>query len=142
MDRDFDGTFAHDRHPDPRDRRQPGYRANLTLAIVEPQALWAAAAANLLGAPEMTLGDVIDTIGPREDPSIDACIAMMAKPIAIPGCIMDDFWVDGLRGCPPRIDTADAVIEYRVAPAEIVDRRAKRTALAGRSASKRDPSFR
>lgn len=82
---------AHAIHPAPY---RVEYRINLTLSVSDPQALWTAAAARLLAAPDMTLDDVLDVIGPREDPSINDCIAMLAKPIAMAGCEMDDFWID------------------------------------------------
>lgn len=108
-----------------RDRPQPEFRINFTLAVVDPPALWAAAAARLLDVPEMTLSDVLDVIGPREDPSISDCIATMAQPAGLAGCLLDDFWIDGLRGCPPRIDMASAVLDYRLASADGAPRRVR-----------------
>ncbi len=66
------------------------YRVTLTLSVADAQALWTAAAERALQAPGMTLGDVLDTLGPREDPSIADCIAMLAVPNAIPGCSLED----------------------------------------------------
>ncbi|QIG79681.1 hypothetical protein [Stakelama tenebrarum] len=66
------------------------YRITVTLDVVDVQALWNAAAERALQAPGMTLADVLDTIGPREDPSIADCLAMLAVPTAIPGCTLDD----------------------------------------------------
>jgi len=117
VDFDQDGRRDQTRSTNWRERPQPEYRVSLTLAVTDPQALWAAAAARLLCAPDMTLSDVLDVIGPREDPSISDCLATMAKPTAIAGCMLDDFWIDGLRGCPPRIDMAGAVAEYKQASA-------------------------
>ncbi|WP_010219810.1 hypothetical protein [Sphingomonas sp. PAMC 26621] len=97
------------------DQSQPEYRVNHTIAVADPQALWAAAAARLLSAPGMTLNDALDVIGSREDPSITECIATMTAPIALPGCIMDDFWIDSLRSPPPKIEVATAVLGYRLA---------------------------
>jgi len=105
-------------------RPQPEYRVSLTLAVLDPQALWAAAAAKLLCAADMTLVDVLDVIGPREDPSITDCIAAMAKPTALAGCLLDDFWIDGLHGCPPRADIESTVLEYKLASADLRPRRA------------------
>lgn len=105
------------------ERPQPEYRVNLTLAVVDPQALWAAAAAKLLSAPDMILSDVIDVIGPREDPSITDCIAMLAKPATLAGCLLDDFWIDGLRGCPARPDAGATGIAYQLTSADSTPRR-------------------
>lgn len=105
------------------ERPQPEYRVNLTLAVVDPQALWAAAAAKLLSAPDMILSDVIDVIGPREDPSIIDCLAMMAKPAAVAGCMLDDFWIDGLHGCPARPDAVATGITHQPGSADTAPRR-------------------
>lgn len=105
---------------------QPEYRVNLTIAVADPQALWAAAAAKLLSAPGMTLDDALDVIGPREDPSIVDCIAAMTTPLALPGCIMDDFWIDSLRSLPPKIVVATPALGYRSVQ---TDRGQRRTAL-------------
>lgn len=94
-------------------KQQPQYRVNLTIAVSDAQALWAAAAERLLCAPGMTLGGVLDVIGPREDPAIDECIATLAKPFAVPGCIMDDFWIDSLHGCPAQSDIAEVMLELK-----------------------------
>jgi hypothetical protein len=55
----------------------------LTLTVADARALWSAAADRALAAPGMTLADVLDTIGPREDPSIADCIALLTGPAAI-----------------------------------------------------------
>lgn len=127
MDFEQPGEGAPLRPPHPHARPQPEHRIALTLAVVDPQALWAAAAAKLLCAPGMTLDDVLDVVGPREDPAIVACLAMLTKPVALPGCVMDDFWVDSLRGCPPRIEIAGAVLEYKLAAVDTTRRRAPAT---------------
>lgn len=44
-------------------------------------------------SPGMTLSDVLDTIGPREDPSIADCIAMLAGPTPVAGCTLQEFEV-------------------------------------------------
>lgn len=102
---------------------QPEFRVNLTLAVTDLHALWTAAAAKLLAAPDMTLDDVLDVIGPREDPSVADCIATLAKPIALTGCVMDDFWIDCLRGSPPRIDLDGAVLDFKLTAGDRVPRR-------------------
>jgi hypothetical protein len=104
-------------------RPQPEFRISLTLAVTDAQALWTAAAAKLLCSPGMSLDDVLDVIGPREDPSIIDCVALMAKPIALPGCMLDDFWIDCLQGCPPRTDVPSAVQALRLASPEAPSRR-------------------
>src|SRR3954468_2112902 len=67
------------------------FTVTLKLEVEDAGALWSAAAEKALQAPGMTLADVLDTLGPREDPSIADCIAMLTAPTAIPGCALDDF---------------------------------------------------
>lgn len=105
---------------------QPEYRVNLTIAVVDPQGLWTAAAAKLLEAPGMTLADALDVIGPREDPSIADCIGALTAPTALAGCIMDDFWIDSLRTRPPSLKVTAPVLGYRAGPA---GKEQRRTAL-------------
>ena len=70
------------------------FTATLTLTVEDACALWTAAAEKALQAPGMTLSDVLDTLGPREDPSIADCIAMLVVPAGVAGCALDDFSVD------------------------------------------------
>lgn len=65
---------------------KPVYLVSLTLSLEDAAALWSAAAATAMAAPGMTIDDVVDTIGPREDPSIEDCIAMLAQPGRFSGC--------------------------------------------------------
>jgi hypothetical protein len=67
------------------------FTVSLTLTVEDARALWSAAADRGLAAPGMTLSDVLDTIGPREDPSIADCIAMLTSPGAIAGCALESF---------------------------------------------------
>lgn len=70
------------------------FTVTLTLTVEDARALWTAAAEKAMQAPGMTLSDVLDTLGPREDPSIADCIAMLTVPGAIAGCALDDFSID------------------------------------------------
>lgn len=65
----------------------------LTLTVEDTQALWSAAADRALAAPGMTIADVLDTLGPREDPSIADCISMLTAPAGIAGCALEAFEV-------------------------------------------------
>lgn len=67
------------------------YTVSLTLTVDDVRALWSAAADRALAAPGMTLADVLDTIGPREDPAIAECIAMLTAPAALPGCSLQSY---------------------------------------------------
>lgn len=70
-----------------------GFTVTLALSVDDAGQLWAAAAERALAAPGMTLADVLDTLGPREDPSIADCIAMLTAPAAIPGCTLQGYVV-------------------------------------------------
>jgi hypothetical protein len=81
-----------------RDLRQTpadatAFTVTLSLSVEDARALWTAAAEKALQAPGATLADVLDTIGPREDPSLGDCIAMLTAPAAVAGCALDDFSV-------------------------------------------------
>ncbi len=104
-------------------RPQPAFRISLTLAVSDVQALWTAAAAKMLCASGMTLDDVLDVIGPREDPAISECVAAIANPAVMPGCVLDDFWIDGLRGHSPQMEASAPVPEQRPASGEAPLRR-------------------
>lgn len=69
------------------------FTVSLTLSVEDVRALWSAAADRALAAPGMRLADVLDTIGPREDPSIADCIAMLTSPSALPGCTLESYEV-------------------------------------------------
>lgn len=97
--REFSHTSLADR---PQGDAQPEYRITMTLAVDDLAALWSAAAAKAMAAPAMRIEDVLDTIGPREAPSVADCIAMLVAPVAVAGCAVDDFWIDCLPNLPPR----------------------------------------
>ena len=87
--REFDHTMVHG-------ARTGGveYRISLTVDVTDADALWSAAAAMALSAPGATMAGVVDTLGPREDPSICACLAMLASPALIAGCGLAEFHVE------------------------------------------------
>lgn len=87
------------------------FTVTLTLNVEDVRALWSAAAEKALQAPGMTLSDVLDTLGPREDASIADCIAMLTAPAAIAGCTLDDFSV---RTAPKAATVPGAVIQLPV----------------------------
>jgi hypothetical protein len=69
------------------------FNVTLTLTVENAASLWAAAADRALQGG-MNAADMLDTLGPREDPSIADCIAMLTAPAALPGCTLDGFRVD------------------------------------------------
>lgn len=70
---------------------------SLTVSVSDREALWDAAAAKALAMPGMRLSDVVDVIGPREEPEVADCIAMLTQPAALPGCALSCFDVDVVR---------------------------------------------
>lgn len=82
----------------------------VTLSVDDIEALWAAAAGKVIASvPEATLDDVIDMVGPSEDPSIADCIAILTSPVAIPGCALDDFQIEKHIGVEPTTTVSDLV---------------------------------
>lgn len=69
------------------------FTVTLTLKVDDAERLWIAAAERALASPGMTLADVLDTLGPREDPSIPDCVAMLTAPADLPGCLLDGYAV-------------------------------------------------
>ena len=74
---------------------KPGsaFTVTLTLTVEDASALWSAAADRALAAPGMTIADVLDTIGPREDPAIADCISVLTAPAGLAGCALEAFEV-------------------------------------------------
>ncbi len=97
---------GHDRAAYAQTQPQPEFRISLTLAITDTRALWTAAAARLLSVPGMTLDEVIEVIGPSEDPSTRDCLTALVKPDVLPGCLLDDFWIDSVPTSKSRPDHA------------------------------------
>ncbi|RYF42352.1 MAG: hypothetical protein EOO38_19815 [Cytophagaceae bacterium] len=54
--------------------------------LVDPHALWEAAAAVLSAVTGMMPEHVVETLGPREDPNIVDCLIALLPRISIPGC--------------------------------------------------------
>ena len=86
---------------------QPAFRISLTLAVTDPEALWSAAFIKGLDGADGAVTAITDVIGPAADPSIGHCIAILAKPAAIPGCHFDDFWIDSVPCPQPSAASAD-----------------------------------
>ena len=71
------------------------FRLCLSLSVVDADRLWSAAAARATTViPGATEEDVEDMIGPREDPNLADCLALLTGPSAIPGCTLTDFRVE------------------------------------------------
>lgn len=70
------------------------YRISIAIDVVNPRALWNAALSRGLMAPGATFEDVVDTIGPSDDPAIVDCLAMLALPADLKGCSIEDFTID------------------------------------------------
>src|SRR3954468_12261210 len=88
------------------------FTVTLKLEVEDAGALWSAAAEKALQAPGTTLEDVLDTLGPREDPSIADCLAMLTAPDALAGCALDDFSV---RTAPAAVTPSAELIHLPLA---------------------------
>ena len=59
------------------DQNASPVRISLTCTIGDAGLLWARAASTAADSFAMTLDDIVETIGPREDPEPDACAAIL-----------------------------------------------------------------
>lgn len=84
------------------------YRLALSLAIDDPARLWTAAATLALQSPGMTMDDVVDTIGSRELPQLDDCLALLLQPERFAGCTLHTLEID--RPAAPRAQARVAEI--------------------------------
>jgi len=94
---DSDRVAAARTHRDPPQE----VRISLLLSVEDHGALWDAAAIKGMSAPGMRLDDVVDVIGPREDPAIAECIAMLTQPAPLPGCSLGGFDVEAIAPAQP-----------------------------------------
>ncbi|AGH49110.1 MULTISPECIES: hypothetical protein [Sphingomonas] len=80
------------------------YRLTLQLSVEDACALWDAAAERCMSVGGLTIEDVEETLGPRQDPSIEDCLITLALPARIAGCTLTDFNLadagDGLPVAP------------------------------------------
>jgi len=73
------------------------YQLSVTLKVEDGRALWSAAVQHALAAG-MEMADVVEVIGPAEDPSVSDCIALLLDPSALAGCDVETFEVRGGAG--------------------------------------------
>ncbi|MDF0541145.1 hypothetical protein PX699_02220 [Sphingobium sp. H39-3-25] len=62
------------------------FHFTLQLEVNCPTTLWHAAAIRCLKQGNISVDELIDLIGPLEDPSLSDCVMAMALPDTIPGC--------------------------------------------------------
>lgn len=70
------------------------YLLTVKLSVEDVSALWDLVARRCRDEGGLSPEDIAETIGPREDPSIEDCLLMAALPTRIDGCTMLDV---GLR---------------------------------------------
>jgi hypothetical protein len=58
----------------------------------------------LLAVPGLTIEEVIEVVGPSENPSTRDCLAALTKSDVLPGCVLDDFWIEAV---PARTSRAE-----------------------------------
>lgn len=86
------------------------FRVSLTLSVADADALWAAAA-DRGAAAGLNRDDIEEMIGPREDPALADCIAMLTAPTPVTGCQLGDFLVEDIAARPaPRPAAAKPVL--------------------------------
>jgi hypothetical protein len=71
------------------------FRVSLTLSVTDADALWVAAVDRGVAAG-LAHEDVEEIVGPREDPALADCIAMLTAPAPLAGCRLGDFLVEDL----------------------------------------------
>lgn len=76
---------------DPTELGEGRYRLTLEFSVEDSSRLWDAAAARYRKGVGLSLAEVMETIGPREDPSIEDCLMTIALPQGVEGCILTDF---------------------------------------------------
>lgn len=76
------------------------YKLTLMLAVDDATGLWNAAAKSFIENPDMTMEDVEETLGPREDPMIEDCLVTMAIPRNLVGCRLLDLSIRPLNDLP------------------------------------------
>jgi hypothetical protein len=65
-----------------------------TVSVSNPLALWEVANNILTGVSDLSVEDVVELIGPREDPAIEAClVSLISSPDRIPGSSLDELLV-------------------------------------------------
>jgi hypothetical protein len=73
-----------------RQASSPVYTIALSLQVGSAEMLWDQAAAKAMTALEMSLDDVIDMIGPREDAQVEDCLMLLLQP-SVAGCTLRSF---------------------------------------------------
>lgn len=82
------------------------YTIVLRLGVGDHAQLWNAAVARATISTRMTFDEVVETIGPCEDPNIGDCLAMLFDPSNLPGCRALSWSCTQLPDRVPSIATA------------------------------------
>lgn len=70
------------------------FQCTLTLSVENAALLWDSAADIFMASgDEVTLDDIVDTIGPREDPNIADCLTTVMTGIVPQGCAVNDIYL-------------------------------------------------
>jgi hypothetical protein len=96
-----------------RPAAQPSYRIELSLSVSDAAALWCAALARGMAAPGASRDDLVDVIGPAEDPDLAACLIMLAVPAEMPGCALHDVELVAFDAPPARAAANDLALRRR-----------------------------
>lgn len=90
-----------------RGERPEEVLVTLVISVSDREALWDTAAVKGLSAPGMRLADLMDVIGPREDPAIAECIALLTQPSWMAGCELEGFDVEVIAPVQVRTRACD-----------------------------------
>lgn len=85
----------HGESDPPLDALSRQYEVKLRFSVQDLGLLWRMAAAHMLSLGDYTGEDVVEMLGPMEDPSVADCIAIMAGPPDLAGCCCEEFSVVG-----------------------------------------------
>jgi hypothetical protein len=68
-------------------------KVTFSVSVHDQSMLWDAAVMKA-SAASLRVKDIIDVIGPREDPCLIGCITFLTQPADITGCELEDFDVE------------------------------------------------
>jgi len=65
----------------------PSFRITIDVDVDDPGSLWALASSRLIAHPGMTGDDLLETLGPREDPDLASCLTLLIEPGHLPASV-------------------------------------------------------
>ena len=106
----------------------PVFRVGMDIHIDNPVSLWSLASERLMADAGMTEDDLLDTLGPREDPDLASCLTLLLDPARWPGCTVQRLTCEAVRfDAPAQRDHDRQIGRYAAPPGSI------RTGIAARA---------